>query len=358
MRLLSSLVFGLFFIASAHGQKTVLIEKWTNAFCGQCPDGTVLLEDLEERYPNLIWVLHHKPVTWIDNELNNEDSAEIYYDLDKPPTPTAMVDRALDYQSRLIIGMRNWEEQLLVQEQQQAYAQVSIKDLTYDNATRTFDFSVETVFDAIPNANRFSFSAMMIEDKVESMEQHSYFNDTAGHPLEGRGNVIWDYKHRNVVRAILDGPWGTNQTIPLEPTLGESYVMRYSYTVPESYKVENMKIVASLSQHNDNDVKDRAIMNSTQVILNETGLNLSHTDELESRPQFTFSPNPASTNVNLSFSVIPQKVQLMNTKGELLNEVSPNSSEYKLDIAAYPSGLYFLKLDYENKSIVEKLVID
>lgn len=354
MRLLSIVLFQLLFIASLAGQKKILVEKFTNAFCGQCAGATEILKELSEDNPDLIWVLHHKPVTWTDNELTNDDCAVLWDDLDKPGNPTGMINR-IAVNEKLIYGMNQWEDEIERQKELPHYAQVAITNISFDRDSRNFDFDVEIIFDELPNTDRFSITAMMLEDKVETMQQHSYYNDVSGHPLEGRGDIIWDYQHSNVVRAILDAPWGTNQTIPPSPSIGEVYSQHYSYQVPESYAMENMKIVALVSNQDNDDVRNRAVFNSTQVNLNEYGFELSSSEELPAGPGFMMRPNPAAGTLHLSYDVAPDQVKLIDINGRVVWTSSDLESEFSIATDGYPRGLYFLQSRFEQALLTKRL---
>jgi len=357
MRLLSIILFQLLFIASLAGQKKILVEKFTNAFCGQCAGATEILKELSEQNPNLIYVMHHKPVTWTDNELTNDDCAVLWEDMNKPGNPTGMINREPKANNNLIHGMNQWEDEIERQKYFPYYAQVAISRVSFDKGSRTFDFDVDIIFDELPDTDRFSITAMMLEDKVDTKEQHSYYNDVAGHPLEGRGDIIWDYQHRNVVRAILDAPWGTNLVIPPSPTIGEVYTMHYTYEAPDSYALENMKIVAFVSTFDNEDVSKRAIFNSTQINLNEYGFELSSNKDLPSDQLITLVPNPATDILNVSYSEMPHEVSLIDISGRIVWSSLDKAAQYYIETAAYPRGLYFLRTKFENSLHTSRLTL-
>jgi len=59
----ASLLFLLSFVFTLSiAQKKVLFEKYTNAFCGICPDATIQLKNMVEENPDVIWISHQKPI--------------------------------------------------------------------------------------------------------------------------------------------------------------------------------------------------------------------------------------------------------------------------------------------------------
>ena len=54
------LLFSLFAATTqAQVTKRVLVEKFTSAGCGNCPDGTARLINIADGNPDIIWVSHH-----------------------------------------------------------------------------------------------------------------------------------------------------------------------------------------------------------------------------------------------------------------------------------------------------------
>jgi len=353
MRLFLLSLISLFFACPYSAQKKVLIEKFTNFACGHCPEGTLLLEEISADHPDVIWVLHHKPVGWIENELTNEQSAVLWDDLNAPGHPTAMFNRQA-VSSKLTSVMSQWKIRVENQLELPYYAQVEVSNVVFQHDTRLLEFDVDIIFDELPNTDRFAISALIIEDNVTSIHQHSYYNEVAGHPLEGRGEKIFDYKHRNAVRTILDAPWGTNQAIPPSPVVGETYTMSYSYVIPETYLLDNMKIVAFVSNQDNDDVLRRTIFNTTEVELLDFGI--SKTQEIETITM-SLSPNPTSDHVQLSFSDLPKAVKLYNLSGRLLATETNLQQLMTLDLTGFETGIYLIQAEIAGEKVVKKLVV-
>lgn len=339
---------------SLTGQKKVLIEKFTNFSCGTCPNGTLLLQELEAENPDVIWVLHHKPVGWTDNELENDQSVTLWNDLNGPGNPTAMFNR-VPKGNGLVSTMSSWRTELEKQLTTPYYAQIAITEVLFNQENRLLEFDVAISFDDIPASKDFAISAFVIEDQVESMEQHSYFNNVPGHPLEGKGDIIWNYKHSNAVRAILDEPWGSNTVIPTEPVLGETYLSSYSYQIPASYDVNNMKLVALISNKDDLSILNREVYNSTQVVLSEIGI--TSAEELANTVDIVISPNPAGQFVNFSLSELPQSISIYNSEGRAIVTSVPADLHHRIAVSSLAPGTYLVKLQFSDKLQVRKLSI-
>jgi len=357
MRFILLFTFCLFQLTQASAQKKVVIEKFTNFSCGACAGAAYVIKDIQEEQPDLIWISHHKPVDWIDNELNNDDSAAIWWDLDGPGNPTAMIDRTSG-SSGLIATSPRWATRIEEQLQKKPLAQINVNDVDFDADTRTFTFDLEVIFDEAPASDRFSISAIMVEDRVRSMHQHSYFNTVAGHPLEGRGDIIYDYEHRNVVRAILDNPWGSNTVIPPNPEIAKSYEMSYSYQVPDTYQLDKMKIVGLISLHDEDDMRNRPVLNATEIDLNELGFQLSNVVEAEAGSIVSISPNPSASVINVEFHRLPRSIELLDIDGKtIIHRNNFAGNKMAIDVTELRAGNYIFLSHYENETRAQKIQI-
>ena len=75
-------------------------------------------------------------------------------------------------------------------------------------------------------------------------------------------------------------------------------------------------------------------------------------------PQISVIPNPASTQFSISYNTdfeIPYFVDIYNSNGQYITQIIQDNNE-PIDISAYQSGLYFLKIWKEESVIFKKLV--
>ena len=89
----------------------VVIEKFTNSHCGVCPNATLKIEEIIEKYPNTLWLMHHKPFP--DNPMNNYESLALWDELNVPGVPYGIIDRIIshgdDYQRVLGTRIRRYK---------------------------------------------------------------------------------------------------------------------------------------------------------------------------------------------------------------------------------------------------------
>lgn len=356
MKLYFTILLNFLFVLSLSAQKRVLIEKFTSAFCGSCPNASLEIQYMQEAHPELIWVNHHKPTWWTDYKLENEQSGVLWNDLSVPGTPRAVVDRT-PIGAQLTYSLGSWSNMVNQQLAQPAYANLELSDITYDLDSRTFDFKVNVNFESLPSDGELRISAMIVEDSVTGTEQHSYFNNSPGHPLEGLGDIIWDYTHRNVTRAILNEPWGTPNSLPDNRVVGEIYSYDFTYTVPEAYNPEQIKVIATVSRHDENDLGNRQVLNALEVKMNEQGLVLTNAEEVFWQgQQISIHPNPAKDFFNLNLSFIPDQLDIFNHNGQLLYRYTELSKQ-QIDVSQLNTGLYFIRIYVDGNSTSRKLAI-
>ncbi len=338
-------------------QKTVLIEKFTNAYCGQCPNASIVIDNLMEQYPNTIRVNHHKPVTWIDNPLTNQESIALWDDLGVNGVPQAMIDRA-PINGRLYTTVTNLEQGIVDRVGEEAVVSLDIQNLSYNGVERELTFSLASVFESLPSIADYRLTVMIVEDYVRGVEQHSYYNDQVGHPLEGLGDIIWNYTHMDVVREIIDGHWGTEVSFPENIQLGETYTNDYTYLIPSDQNPEHLRVVALVSPYVEGDYLSRQILNAREFRINEYGLRTSVEDvKLDLGFITSVSPNPADAAVYIEFSEVPQTIMILSNEGKVLQELKPTTRQTVLNTSHYANGHYNLIAQYGERTYGQSFVV-
>ena len=68
-------------------------------------------------------------------------------------------------------------------------------------------------------------------------------------------------------------------------------------------------------------------------------------------------PNPAHNELNIKGSVVPNSVRMYNITGQLVYETAACSTDMRISVATMPEGVYFIKIDSDNGSTTQKLII-
>jgi hypothetical protein len=74
-------------------------------------------------------------------------------------------------------------------------------------------------------------------------------------------------------------------------------------------------------------------------------------------PEFGVFPNPANENVNVQTKGIAQEITIMNTLGEVVTSVKPNTSHVTLNTSVLAPGVYVITVHNGNSVSTQKLTI-
>ncbi len=351
MRYLTAACIALFFFSSASSQKVVLLEKWTNYRCGNCPQGAIVLQDMVDTYDNVIWVSHYKP--WMMT-LNNDQTNQLFFDLGVWGNPLLVVDRE-DRNNSLFSTMGSWQGIIDQQLNKEQVATVEINNVFTNAFERTIDFDVAIGFLKDQDLADYRITAMIVEDLVTGEPQDSYFNNTVGHPLFGLGDPIWNYKHRNVVRHIFDDAWGTPDVLPSEPKAGDEAVHHYQFQIPDDHKIENISIVCSITKYNPDDLTEIDALQAAEVHLTE-GI-ITSTKELADIIDIEIFPNPTTDYFDVKMDQVPSAINIIDASGKTILSQTNLDSNPRIDISQLTEGMYVVQVLVDDHMISRSLSI-
>lgn len=102
-------------------------------------------------------------------------------------------------------------------------------------------------------------------------------------------------------------------------------------------------------------------MESSQKVSNKTYLvqiNLFDGIGESKKLNFKTYPNPTSSQVNLLFDEINDKtIYLTDVIGNQILTFENNSNNIQLDLTSYPKGIYFVRVDTDNSSTTQKIIL-
>jgi hypothetical protein len=233
-------------------RKRVLIEEFSTAPCGYCPDGHVKLEELLVAEPDAVGVTHH--AGYLTDAMTIPASAAIA-DAFTNGAPTAAIDRILwQGQNIVAISRTEWAARAAQALTRQAPLSVVPTPL-FDPVTRRLDVAVFVEAMDYPLPGSLRTAVLVVEDHVVGQgpgyDQSNYYNDTPGSPFYQRGNPIAGYDHRRVVRAVVPAAWGDSLLLPMALAPGHSYRNTYSWTVPQDLNPEHMSVLALVFYRQD-----------------------------------------------------------------------------------------------------------
>jgi hypothetical protein len=342
-------------VSAVSGQRAILFEKFTNAYCGSCAGATEVLKELQVLYPEMIWVSHHSNPGWTDRDLSNPQSDIIQEDLEVYGNPLGMINRT-PIDGNLISTPSTWQGLMSTIQSQQSPIQILTEFVAFEDQLRELQIRIGVqVLEQLP-AGDYNISIMVVEDKVRGLEQHSYFNDVPGHPLEGRGDIIWDYAHSNVVREVHDGAWGTAGLFSQEPEQGSSVSKDYSITISEDYKLENLSIVAIVANHNL-DAGNIGVVDAHKFTFQDLSI-VSSTESEIADIDVSIHPNPTSGQLWITSEETINTVEIINSIGQSVIDISKEGNIDYVDVSQLETGIYRCVLMNDEGATVKSLIIE
>ena len=373
---------------STSGSKYVLVEESTGAWCGFCPDGALVLESILSANPKAIGVAIHDNNDGISGNVNANDSMEILegaiFDTTGGPAsrsycsgfPSGAIDRNVYSGSVSQVIRSIWPSRVAAAASNVANFDITLKH-TYDSATRTITIYVYAT--TLHNTSgTYNMNAYITEDSIASSgpgyAQHSYFYKTAGHALFHRGVPnsdsssailgISDYRHMNVLRAMLGGTFGTVGVIDANAPAFLTYSHKYTYIVPPLVNIKHLNIIGLVQKNDPGNIFNRAIDNSIKAKLDIHAKTASVEEIGSLLGSAHIYPVPASNQIHIEAYLAggaQAKVIICNALGQVVinDDFSLNGSYLSADVSIknLSNGLYFLKIISDGASVDKKLVV-
>lgn len=349
----------VFVAIGIYADKKVLIEEFSTAPCGYCPDGHIILDDIINRYGNVIGVIHHSG--YMSDSMTIPISAELA-DLFAQGAPSACIDRIhWPGNIRLATARTGWQAHTL-----ESFMRPSPLDIIlhpgWDYPARRIDIIAEFNFIDYAYPGDLRVNLFVVEDSVvgvgDGYDQSNYFNDTPGHPLFGKGDPIKGYVHNHVMRHSLTSTLGDEGIIPNNPAPGTKITKNYSWTVPDYIKPDNISIVAFVSYFDG----------ETYDILNAESLSgiASGVEDHQDIAGLNAYPNPASEYVEVRYTGNDTGInyfELYDIFGCIVRtmEITPGAEPGvcygRIKIDDLLPGVYFIRANNGGKVYTHKITI-
>lgn len=357
-------VFSLLLVStSTFGQsiQKVVVEEHSGAWCGYCPDGALILENILNSQQNAIGVTIHNGdgmVTPINSSITN------FY---SPAFPQATINR-----QGAPISRGSWAGAVNTALAETPIVTVSIDSAGFDFNTRLLKVKVKATF-LTEASGQFRMNLYLTEDGVTgsgaAYDQVNYYNGTSGHALFGLGNPIVGYVHNHVLRVAVEGAWGKATIIPGNVSTGEEYTYTFSTILNAAWDINNMHIVGLVNLHGGQLVNQRPTLNGEEVPFS-VATGIFNTPSAAGNKLEVY-PNPMTDRGTISFDLLENgqvKIEVFNLAGQkiqtLLDDFANSGmhSVYWNGNAANGSqvanGMYMVKMTTESgASITKRLMV-
>lgn len=207
-------------------KRAVLLEEFTGQNCTNCPEGHKFVAQLREQYgssfipvsihaSNLSIAVGSNPAL---NGLATADGETYYKNAGSPVLPTGVVDRRTQ-----ALGRDEWANSVRQEMEREAPAALEVSaDLADDSKSLSVTVNIKPTADI----NGF-LQVWLVESNIVAFQ------------LNG-GQYQFDYVHNHVFRAAVNGTNGESFTASKNVFDEKSY----TYTLDDSWKPENMAVVA------------------------------------------------------------------------------------------------------------------
>ncbi len=376
-------VFGAITILSSVPAKKVLVEEFTSATCGWCPDGYTSLSSIVTTNTNVVAAAIH------DNDNMSTASGNTLIADYSPTFPSASIDQY--YYSSLnsvSVEKNNWNTIINQRLAMKAPATVTVSNVVFNATTQQIDATVSTTFYGDVKGD-YRLNLYVKENNIygpltdntdNQWNQQSYLFNVPASPYYQLGSYLnpttnllsgVDFKHQYTINQMLDGAYGAAGIIPSNgSTNGMTYTKNYSYTLPSAtsgefrYNVDNIYLIAVLSEYTA-DTKTRAVLNVAETKLNTNAEVLVSVKELTAKDiQLNIFPNPTSDVCYLNYKTSNDEfvtVNVFNALGELVyiesKNVNAGNVSHELNLKELNSGNYSVQVSFKNNSITKKLTI-
>lgn len=361
LAILSAMFLGMLTSGTALAQdRHILLEEFSTARCGFCPDGTLIAAQVVRDHPSVIWVTHHAGFG-VDSMTTPESKAIAGAFTNF--APGACIDRGvypkhvspyIEEYGKIATTRSKWDSVITAHLGDEQYAALTISS-SYDPSTTEISVSVDVQFSALPPAGDIRMNLFIVEDSVigygEGYDQKNYYDGTSSHPMYGLGNPIVGYAHHRVVSGVPTGDWGAEGIIPTIPELGTSY--DYSWTGPltavwdkhNQNRPDLISFVAFLSYY-DVDPKKRQVIHAAEAHLDVQTSAPALPDDITLSIQAY--PNPAVDETRfVTQHGAPHGGTLLVTDfaGRTVTQyhVPPGVQRFRLRTAVLPAGTYFYR---------------
>ncbi len=350
----------IFVTLGTSAPKKVLIEEYSTAPCGYCPDGAIVIEGIRSRHPEVLTMTHHSG--YLSDAMTLTESATIAGEFANG-APTATVDRILwPGTIRVAISRTDWEQRASDAAALPSPLALGVRT-SFDPPTRALTVTCEGEFVDYAYPAGLRLNVFVVEDSVtgtgSGYDQANYYNDTPGHPLYQKGNPIVGYAHRHVLRAAPTGAWGDASVLTQNAAPGMTFTKTYTYIIPAGFKEKDISVIAFVAYR---DGGRNAILNAADRpdILSAAG-----STPVPSKWGISLFPNPASHSTIARLSLDRRaSVQLVifdplgrASRREELGEREAGEHLLSLNLAPLPPGLYLVAMQGDGRISFAKLTV-
>lgn len=223
--------------------RKVIIEEFTGVYCGYCPEGHKITNDIVAANPDNVFVMniHAGGYAQVDNpNFMTDDGNIIYSGSGVSSFPSGRVNRS----SENAVGRNMWKAQAEQQMKQNAECNVA-GQVIIDEASRKATITVEVYYTANSVSETNYLNVVMLQDNLIAYQSGSNLNPSQV--------VNGQYRHMHAFRDAVTPAWGEDIS---QTTAGTFITKTYEYDIPQriggsggfDVKLEDIEFLAFVTE--------------------------------------------------------------------------------------------------------------
>jgi Outer membrane protein Omp28/Secretion system C-terminal sorting domain len=354
-----TLTLSLLSTLGVNAPKVVMIEEFTGAWCQFCPDGVVVLNQIEAAHPDDVEIVsvHDGDGMEFAEGIRSAFAVSSY--------PSANVDRWLfSGETKIPVSRSTWSSYTTQRLNANSPVEVTVTN-TYNSSTGVADVTVTADF-VDYSVGDLRIGLMVTEDSVigtgSGFNQVNYYNTTAGHFYYGAGNPIVGFEHDHVLRQHDGNAMGQAGLIPATAVPGGSYTYNTNITIPSTWNENHVRFVGYVYRY-ETDLLEGEILNSGGSDLGvatatETAID-AHNGLMGVFPNPTTGIAYASVEFSKNTEATVEVFTMTGQKVATLKEGNFAAGTHRIyfDASQQPGGIYFVTVKTAESSWTEKLVV-
>lgn len=241
--LLPTMAWGQSLVNTTPENRTVLLEDFTGIHCQYCPEGHVIMAQIDEAHPGVVSLVGVHAGTFANPGPGEPDfrtpegtAIDSYYGISG--YPSGVINRH-SFSGTTVLNRGAWSgaaDQVLAMSSPVNLGMES----SYDEDTRELTVRVELYYTANSPGGNDRISVLITE------------NNIIGPQTGGSAN----YNHMHVLRAYITNVWGEEVSTT---TAGTTVERTYTYTVPANWNADNLDITAFVSEYQSDVYQARTV---------------------------------------------------------------------------------------------------
>ncbi|MCT4663859.1 MAG: Omp28-related outer membrane protein [Flavobacteriales bacterium] len=227
-------------------KKNVVLEEYTGIYCGYCPDGHKIANQVKQANPNDVVLINVHTGSFANPNGSDPDFRTPFGSALAGQTgltgyPAGTVNRHVFSGSNTALSRSAWQASATTILGQDSYVNMAIEG-SVNVQTRVLTVNVKAYYTG-NGANNNKINVALLQSKVEGPQSGS-----AGNPSQVLPNG--NYEHNHMLRHLITGQWG--EAIDTT-TQGTTVTKTYTYTIPAdlngvAYEIGNLEVAAFITE--------------------------------------------------------------------------------------------------------------